>query len=121
MRRLLRVLTVGAMLAAMVATAVPAYAVPQNFGGSETSTQHRNNASGQGNFGQCHQIFKSTGGLESSQFNPSSQNNGAADCRQAGGLASAIAIQCQPGEDAQASGNLIFQPAPGESKRGSCT
>lgn len=88
LRKKLTVLLLAVMMVvlAMMAPAVnaaPSKSPNPNFGGNDTSTEHRNNASGKGNFGQCHR----TGvveGQDSREYTPSAVNRGEADCRQAG-------------------------------------
>jgi len=105
LRRKLAVLVASAMLLATVAPSVnaaPKKPPPENFGGSVNSLQHRNDASGKGNFGQCHRtgvldpFFEFTGTQDewSRVFNPSPQNVGEADCRQAGTWVAGNAITC---------------------------
>jgi len=83
--RLTALLAMGVLLLAMAAPAVNAASSKppnENFGGSENSLQHRDKASGKGNFGQFHR----TGwvvGQESREYSPSAVNAGSADCRQA--------------------------------------
>lgn len=79
-------LMASAMMLAMVApvaNAAPKKPPNENFGGSKNSTQHRANASGKGNFGQCHRMG-TVDGSDSRTLNPSAVNSGDADCRQAG-------------------------------------
>ena len=121
MKRIILLLVVAALTLAMI---VPAYAAPttqppENFGGNETSTENRNNNSGTGNFGQCHRTGV-VDGQESSEFNPSSQNTGAADCRQAGELGFSGTADCVPGQTAGAEGQLTFQPTQDESGLAFC-
>jgi hypothetical protein len=116
------VLAMGVLL---LATAAPAFAVqPEcfpDFGfNCGSSLEHRSNASGQGNFGQCHQ----TGAIEgqqSSEFNPSSQNTGEADCRTVSGRVpsegsfaeeASDVIACPEGEEPVAETQINFQPPP---------
>ena len=100
-------LLASAMLLATVASSVnaaPTKPTPENFGGSENSLQHRNDASGKGNFGQCHRTgllrtlsegpFGAGEGEDSQTFNPTSQNVGEANCRQAGTYFAGTASHC---------------------------
>jgi hypothetical protein len=130
LRRKLAVLLASAMLLATVAPSVnaaPKKPPPENFGGSVNSLQHRNNASGKGNFGQCHRtgllrflgedasdlIADEIEGKESRVFNPSPQNVGEADCRQAGTWFGAGAAYCiGPGQEAFAETQFDFSTWP---------
>ena len=75
-------------MTAPVANAAPKKPPNENFGGSENSVEHRANASGKGNFGQCHRMGV-VESQDSREFNPSAVNRGDADCRQAGPLLAA--------------------------------
>jgi hypothetical protein len=103
MRRILLVLAAAALMAVMLAPG--ANAQSENFGGSENSTFHRNAASGQGNFGQCHQVPLDepfVQGQQSSELHP-----GEADCRAAGGE---LAAGLSPGGAATAQLPFPFTP-----------
>jgi hypothetical protein len=78
-KKLLVLLAMGALL---LATAVPAFAARPDCLGTNcgASPEHRADASGEGNFGQCHKAGAISPG-QSSEFNPSPQNTGEADCR----------------------------------------
>ncbi len=122
MRRIILVLSVAALMVAMLAPSViakPTKPVNENFGGNENSALNRNDNSGKGNFGQCQRL--SGGELEASEFNPSSQNTGEADCRQAGGSSAQSVAQCEeplvPGAESQ----LTFGENRGASAHGRCT
>jgi hypothetical protein len=90
-----------------------------NFGGSANSTLNRSNASGQGNFGQCHALgFVDPS--NSSQLNPSATSPGAASCRKAGGLeAAAVLTGCTVGQPV-ADATLTFQPTRSASATSGC-
>ena len=136
LRRKLAVLMASAMLLATVAPSVNAAPenekpTPENFGGSVNSLQHRNNASGKGNFGQCHRTgfleegALSTGGQGelSRTFNPSPQNVGEADCRQAGTWVAGNAAYCvAPGQEAFAVTEVSYStwPLVQTDQRGGC-
>ena len=82
------------------------------------SLEHRANPSGEGNFGQCHkavfQSFISLRGQQASEFNPSPQNTGEADCRtvqgrEGSGFVAGV-VQCgSPGVSATAEGRTTVQ------------
>jgi hypothetical protein len=108
MRRISILLVAALVMVTVVAPGVNAS--PTNFGGSVESTEHRNNASGKGNFGQCHQVHTAVEGSESSELNPSSQNFGEADCRAAGDLSASGVADCDPADTAAAESRLTFLP-----------
>jgi hypothetical protein len=117
------------MVVLLLATAAPAFAARPfscTPGGSSffpspncgLSLDHRSNASGKGNFGQCHKI-EFFAPLQDNRFssllNPSAQSPYEADCRAASGRTKAAyfyaAAICEPPlEPAAAEGKLIFQP-----------
>ena len=110
------------MLAMMLVFSVPVFGAVEkppndNFGGNPTSAEHRANASGKGNFVQCHSLGAiedeySSNSSNSSTYNPSSQNAGEADCRKAGGLVGTNVTNC-PGAVVQyADTHIIFHPRP---------
>ena len=117
-------LVASAMLLATVAPSVnaaPEKPPPENFGGSVNSLQHRNNASGKGNFGQCHrtglleELTHSTAGQGelSRTFNPSPQNVGEADCRQSGTWVAGDAAYCVgPAQEAIAVTEVTYSTWP---------
>ena len=112
-RRLTALLAMGVLL---LATAAPALAArpecaefrefSDNCG---SSLEHRADASGKGNFGQCHKTG-AVEGKESRTFNPSSQNLGEADCREVAGRSSAITVEavCFGSRECTAEGRIIF-------------
>jgi hypothetical protein len=120
MKRIILVVTVALVMAAMMlAMVMPAFAA--NNG---ASLEHRSNESGKGNFGQCHKLGD-VDAQESSELNPSSQNQGAADCRGASGrddqLEAAAVANCPEGEEPGAESQLTFGDSPSSSARASCT
>jgi hypothetical protein len=123
MRRTIMLVVVALVMAAAIApgvNAAPKKPPPENFGGSENSTEHRSNESGKGNFGQCHrQGFVE--GNASSTFSPSEQNTGEADCRVAGDQAAAAIAECSPPLEPGTESQLTFHPSPGESANTICT
>jgi hypothetical protein len=124
------------LLVATAATAAPAFAAQpecdpgpgESNNNCGASLEHRANPSGKGNFGQCHKV----GAVEpnqSSEFNPSAQNTGEADCRTASGRptsdgisgpeSSAIA-RCEPPLEPVAETQHNYQPSLAQISRADC-
>jgi hypothetical protein len=85
------------------------------------SIEHRANPSGKGNFGQCHKM-DAVEAQYSSEFNPSSQNTGEADCRTVSGRSGpgpsgsvSISVgsfaKCEPPSEPVAESQIIFRPS----------
>lgn len=127
MRRILLMLSVATLIVVQMVAPVygaPKKEEPENFGGNENSTLHRNDNSGKGNFGQCHRASGNVEGQQSSQLNPSSQSPGEADCRKAGDLeASSTIPSCQEvgeGLEPEAESQLTFGTDPRASAKADC-
>ncbi len=123
MRRI--VILVVAALVMLTVVAPGVLAAPQkppneNFGGSENSTEHRSNASGKGNFGQCHRLQAGSLPEESSELNPSAQNTGEADCRRTSGLSAVSIANCTPPTEPLAESQLTFRPVQRADASGAC-
>jgi len=132
-KRLTAVLALGVML---VATAAPAFAAQpacdpgsgEDNNNCGDSIEHRANPSGKGNFGQCHKV----GAVEpnqSSEFNPSAQNTGEADCRTVSGrpnsdgtsaAESSAVAQCEPPLEPVAETQHNYQPSLAQISRADC-
>jgi hypothetical protein len=129
--RLMTLLATGVLL---LATAAPAFAAqpecdPGSGSNCGASLEHRANPSGKGNFGHCHKEFSEgevpVEGEQSSEFNPSSQNTGEADCRTASGRTTGdtgigIRARCQPPSEAVAEAQINLQPELEHEVRGGC-
>jgi hypothetical protein len=111
-KRLAVLVAAAVIVVTMLAAASPAFAAPDGTNRGN-SLEHRSNASGKGNFGQCHKIGF-VQGRESRTFNPSGRNAGEADCRQVEGrgvqVTTANIANCGEGREPQAQGEIIFQP-----------